>query len=108
LTIDTILFGLIGHQNELVEWLIEEGKNKNYFDETIETEILGSTDNIEYNEKILEKGINVNSSDNKGKTPLMNACFFGNIEVVRELLERGAEINAKDDYKRRRDKDGQH
>ena len=38
----------------------------------------------------------------------MKASQNGHIEVVKELIERGANINAKNNFKRRRDKDGQH
>ena len=55
--------------------MIEEGKRKEFFDETIKNGIFGNIDNIEFNEK---------------------------------LLKSGADINAKNDYKRRRYKDGQH
>lgn len=55
----TLILGLIGHHNEMVELLIEEGKQKGFFDETIEANILGFTDNIEYNEKIIKKGVNL-------------------------------------------------
>lgn len=33
----TLALGLIGHHNDLVDWMIEEGKQKNHFDEAIET-----------------------------------------------------------------------
>lgn len=59
----TLILGLISHHNDLVEWMIEEGKQKKYFDETIEIQILGLTDNIEFNEKQIQKGMNINAKD---------------------------------------------
>ena len=38
----------------------------------------------------------------------MYASQNEHIEIVKELIERGADVNAKDEYKRRRYKDGQH
>ena len=59
----TIILGLIGHRNELVEWMIEEGKRRGFFDETIKTRIFGLVDNIEFNEILLKSGININAKD---------------------------------------------
>ena len=86
---ETLILGLIAHQNELVEWMIEEGN----FDETIKSQILGIADNIEFNEKLLKSGIDINAKDNDGETALMHASQEGHIEIVRELIERGADIN---------------
>ena len=60
----TLIVGLIAHHNELVKWMIEEGKKRKCFDETIEIQIFGLADNIEFNEKLLKSGIDVNSKDN--------------------------------------------
>lgn len=62
---ETLKLGLISHQNSLVEWMIEEGKRRNHFNENIEIEILGFADNIEFYEKMFNKGININSTDDK-------------------------------------------
>ena len=61
----TLIVGLIAHHNELVEWMIEEGKRRNHFNETIEIQILGLTNNIEFNEKLLRSGIDVNAKNNR-------------------------------------------
>lgn len=60
----TLVLGLLGHQNELVEWMIEEGKRRNYFDETIKTQIFGLVDNIEFNEQLIKTGMDINKKDN--------------------------------------------
>ena len=59
----TLELGLIGHHNEIVEWMIEEGKRKEFFDETIKNGIFGNIDNIEFNEKLLKSGADLNAKD---------------------------------------------
>ena len=44
----------------------------------------------------LNRGIDVNSKDTGGHTPLMEAVFGGHIDVVEELLKRGADVNSQD------------
>jgi len=94
---ETLLLGLISKNNELVEWMIEEGQRRNHFDEKMKTDILGTTDNIEFNENLLKKGIDINAKDKNEWSALMRACLNGNVEVVFELLERKADPNACDD-----------
>ena len=46
---------------------------------------------------LIDKGADVNASDIKGNTALMNvAKGFGSIETMRILLDKGADVNAKD------------
>ncbi len=44
----------------------------------------------------MEKGAEVDSKDEYGRTALMVAAGADNAKVVRLLLERGAEVNSKD------------
>jgi len=46
-------------------------------------------------EKLLAKGADINSKDEKGGTPLHGAAFFGQAEVAELLIQKGADINAK-------------
>ena len=46
-------------------------------------------------QKCLEAGLNPNSRDKFGRTPLMLACTYGCVECVRALLKAGANINDK-------------
>lgn len=53
---------------------------------------------IEYYEKIkksLKSGININYHDEKGNTPLYNACNKGHIEIIKLLIKLGANVNHK-------------
>lgn len=42
--------------------------------------------------KMIEQGIDVNASDEGGRTPLMLASFNGHSEVARILLDKGARV----------------
>ena len=42
------------------------------------------------------RGVDANSKNKKGMTPLMVAFYFGNYEIAKLVLEYGAEVNAKD------------
>lgn len=51
---------------------------------------------VEEVRKILDSGIDVNTKDKDGKTPLMHASNYGCIDIVQVLIERGANYNARD------------
>ena len=44
-------------------------------------------------QKIIEQGINVNTLNNRGETPLFHACLSAQGESVKLLLEKGADPN---------------
>ena len=44
---------------------------------------------------LFSKNVPVNGKNDDGKTPLMNACEEGNVEVVKQLLEKGADQNLR-------------
>jgi hypothetical protein len=48
------------------------------------------------NRMLLMKGIDVESRDDNGNTPLINAAAYGFIEIVEMLLNHGAKIEGKD------------
>lgn len=60
---ETIILGLMGHQNETIKMIIEERHEKKIFD-IMEQNFMGITDNILFNERIFESGINDNTRDN--------------------------------------------
>src|SRR5688500_14879213 len=45
---------------------------------------------------VLAQKPDVNIQDNRGFTPLILACYNGNMEAARLLLEAGAEVNLPD------------
>jgi uncharacterized protein len=47
-------------------------------------------------EALLNKGLNVNTKDRNGWTPLLEAGFGGHADTVRVLLDRGADVNTPD------------
>ena len=44
---------------------------------------------------LLERNVNVNAKDKRGKTPLIVATLAGHIDIVELLLDKGADANAK-------------
>jgi len=47
--------------------------------------------------RLLQEGADVNTVDERGSTPLMQACFGGKLSIVQSLVEAGADVNAVDD-----------
>jgi len=45
---------------------------------------------------IITKGVNINSSDNRGRTPLMYAAEYGYYDIIQLLAKKGANIKARD------------
>ena len=52
--------------------------------------------NLQFFEKIIEMGADVNWTDGEGCSALMAACSSGNFEMCSRLIELGADINAVD------------
>jgi ankyrin repeat protein len=44
--------------------------------------------------RLLEEGVDINSKDKYGGTPLLQAAVNGHEALVRLLLEKGADVNA--------------
>ncbi len=49
-------------------------------------------------EFLIEKGIKVNSLDNRGRTSLYLACYDWKFDSVKTLISKGAEINIRGEY----------
>ncbi|WP_375604540.1 ankyrin repeat domain-containing protein [Wolbachia endosymbiont of Anurida maritima] len=49
--------------------------------------------NLEKTRLLLEKGVDPNVQDDKGKTPLQVAAYSGYTEIVKLLLKNGAGVN---------------
>src|SRR5689334_23414395 len=62
-------------------------------DEALLREVNAS--NTEAVRQLVDSGANVNSKNESGVTPLMNASGMGNKEIVELLLAKGADVNAK-------------
>lgn len=45
---------------------------------------------------LLEKGVDIESQCAEGRTPLIEAVRFRNVEAIRILLENGANVNLPD------------
>lgn len=54
-------------------------------------------DKVEELRELLSTGFDVDVGSSHGKTPLVSACEFGQLEVVKVLVENGADVNHKYD-----------
>ena len=50
---------------------------------------------------MLSRGLEINSKNSDGNTPLMIAALNGNMEAVNYLLDKGADLSLKGKYGRR-------
>lgn len=46
--------------------------------------------------ELLEAGCDVNAQDEEGRTALIQATLYNNVEVVQILIEHGANVNTRD------------
>ena len=56
--------------------------------------------NVAIIETMLSHGLDVNSKDSDGNTPLMGPALFGNMVAVNYLLDKGADTSLKGQYGR--------
>ena len=47
---------------------------------------------------LIENGANVNQQGELNFTPIQNACFYGNLDIIEVLLENGAKPNIKNEF----------
>jgi ankyrin repeat protein len=85
---------------DIVELLIESGSDFNYVtDDGVgvldEAVIFGSIDVIKY--LVDNKGMDIKATKRKsGMTPFMQACCYGNMQIIRYIYEKGIDVQAKD------------
>src|ERR1700730_5528301 len=58
----------------------------------IEAAIKGDTAAVK---SLLDHGVNTNTKDPDGRTPLTEAAYYGHTEIVKALLDHGADVFAK-------------
>ena len=84
---------------DLVTLLIEAGADIYDFDEEGVSifEMAITYDNLDMVKYIIEKGIDVNSTQRRSRfTPLMTAACYGRVEIAKVLIEQGADKGAVD------------
>jgi ankyrin repeat protein len=94
---------LYGDDREIAELLIEFGlnfksvhKEWDYGEYDPSSELLMNAmeaDDFHWFQKLLKAGANVNYVDRVRWTPLMVACYSGNLGMVRLVIESGADVN---------------
>lgn len=47
---------------------------------------------------LIENGANVNQQGELNFTPIQNACFYGNLDIIEVLLENSAKPNIKNEF----------
>lgn len=57
-------------------------------------------DNTAMVERLITAKVDVDTADNRGRTPLMHAVMLDYIEMAKMLVRYGADVNAKDIYGR--------
>ncbi len=62
-----------------------------------EAALNGQTDEVQ---KSLERGVNVDTRDEDGRTALMYAAFNGHKEIMEQLIKKGAAVNLTDNFGR--------
>ena len=71
-------------------------------DQNDENELHGASQggNVAIIEKLFSLGLDINSKDSEGNTPLMIAAFTGKMEAVTYLFDKGADASLKGKYGR--------
>jgi ankyrin repeat protein len=91
-------------RSDIAEWLIENGLD---IDQRDLTTGLSPLHHAIRQHCLLEKfspvvqalidaGAEIDIRDQRGATPLMLSCLFGNVDLVKLLLEHGADLEARD------------
>lgn len=83
-------------ETEIVKLLLEHGADAKVRRARGAGSALIGAGNAEVARLLVEKGCDVNETNNVGRTPLLAASFPGDRDLVKFLLEKGADPNAKD------------
>lgn len=87
-----------GGNVDIFKLLVESGADLESQDETGLRPVHLGISHPQILRTCLEKDVDINARDNKGKTPLFWAGFYGSIESARILIDAGADIDAKVEY----------
>lgn len=84
---------------ELIKILLDKGANINAKIDICAADALFlavANGNTEIVRVLLEHGGNINSTDDTGKTTVMEASERGNVEIIKDLIQSGANLNSVD------------
>lgn len=98
-----LFFAIKNNREKVVELLLEKGaiaQLGNNVSENTPLHYAAEIGNLTIAKHLLYRGANINSQNKYGQTPLYNAAFHGNIEMVDFLLKNNADqhIKLKDDF----------
>lgn len=82
-------------QNNLLEDTDSEAREEFTLNEQLI--LLAESGNTEQVLQLLQKGADINATDQKGSTAIMAATYHNQIETVKALVQEGADINIQDD-----------
>ena len=91
-----ISFAVQNCQVDCIKELIAAGASKNLSNNEALQHI--ATQSVEFVTKLLDAGIDVNSTGENGNTALMIAVRNSNREIVQLLIDSGAKVNAENDH----------
>jgi len=78
------------------EWLLQQMPTLLNLQDSMGREALQYCDNASSTRFLLDKGCNINHTDNAGISALHRACLSGRSHIVRALLQSDPDINLKD------------
>lgn len=84
---------------ELTRTRLDEGADANTGEWTYDGPLLkiaGELGYLEIVDLLLDRGANIEATDDLGQRPLLSAAHYGRTDVVRRLLDHGADIDAVD------------
>ena len=88
------LFGVIEIMlDDILVLTVNENKNFTFDSALLESSQCGNNEAVQF---LLDLGVNINYSNNEGKTALMLACEAGHEEVVQMLVSAEANVNLQD------------
>ena len=85
--------------NDILKLLLEQGARPNARDEHGDTALTWAQ--VGASRLLLDHGADIETRNNEGTTPLMEAAEFGDTAKIRLLLARGAKLNVKDNKGRK-------
>ena len=85
--LNKILISRFLHGKDIVDMMCPDGNGH------VSLHVAAKGGHVEIVEMMLDLGVDVESSDLEGRSPLLTGARFGSLEVLKLLVQRGAEMN---------------